>query len=501
MSLKRALYLTHRWLGVGMCLLFALWFTTGVIMMYVEYPELTENERLANLPVLAIPDVAISAGQAAAIAGTDATEIRLSSVAGRPAYLIRDNDGDLHTIFADDGSSLRSLSRDQALATVRYSGFAAADSRPEHAGVIVDDQWTVSSVLDEHRPLHRVLLGDAAGTILYVSSRTGQIVRDTHRSERFWNWLGSTIHWIYPVQLRRHSGLWTQLLIYLSLIGVISVLTGGIVGLLRLRLINRYRGNRITPYRGAGKWHHLLGLACYVFIATFIFSGLMSMSPWGIFDSSAAEAPQIERYMGGTTLDLDRAPLPEPALLPPGIREIEWLQIAGTGHLSVSRTASDKLLIDASRGSPSEQRAALEQRIRDAIPAMLPDASLASLEILTEYDNYYYSRHNRYFPLPAIRARFSDDESTWYHIDLNTGKVVSRLTDASRLARWLYNGLHSLDFRALTSRGIAWDLTVIALCIIGTAFSISAVVIGWRRLIFPTRRRPRLRHATELRGT
>jgi len=40
---KRFLYLFHRWLGVGLCLWFALLFVSGVIMMYVEYPELTED--------------------------------------------------------------------------------------------------------------------------------------------------------------------------------------------------------------------------------------------------------------------------------------------------------------------------------------------------------------------------------------------------------------------------------------------------------------------------
>ena len=52
LRVKRYLYLVHRWFGVGMCVLFAMWFATGIIMMYVEYPELTEEERLATLAPL-----------------------------------------------------------------------------------------------------------------------------------------------------------------------------------------------------------------------------------------------------------------------------------------------------------------------------------------------------------------------------------------------------------------------------------------------------------------
>ena len=40
MKIKRALYLTHRWLGVVLCLFMAMWFLSGVVMMYVGYPKL-----------------------------------------------------------------------------------------------------------------------------------------------------------------------------------------------------------------------------------------------------------------------------------------------------------------------------------------------------------------------------------------------------------------------------------------------------------------------------
>ena len=49
---KRLLYLFHRWLGVVLCVWFALLFASGIIMMYVEYPELTEEERLWQMDEL-----------------------------------------------------------------------------------------------------------------------------------------------------------------------------------------------------------------------------------------------------------------------------------------------------------------------------------------------------------------------------------------------------------------------------------------------------------------
>jgi len=126
--------------------------------------------------------------------------------------------------------------------------------------------------------------------------------------------------------------------------------------------------------------------------------------------------------------------------------------------------------------------AALRLRVERAAAKFLPDASIASTQVLDRYDNYYYTRHNRYRPLPVYRVRFNDFESTWFHIDLSSGAVITRETDASRLGRWLFNGMHSLDFTWLTRRGLAWDLTVIALSVIGFAFAVTSVVIGIRRI-------------------
>ena len=49
-TLRRWLYIGHRWVGIVTCLFFAMWFISGVVMMYVAFPGLTDKERLAALP-------------------------------------------------------------------------------------------------------------------------------------------------------------------------------------------------------------------------------------------------------------------------------------------------------------------------------------------------------------------------------------------------------------------------------------------------------------------
>jgi hypothetical protein len=484
LRVKRYLYLVHRWLGVAMCALFALWFATGVVMMYVEYPELTEEERLATLPPLDFGRVAVAPDEAAARSGlqADVATIALTVLGSRPAYKVRDETGAVAVVLADDGSRFAGHGPASALEVAQHSGFASDGALAAYDGLVDIDQWTVSAVLDEHRPLHRIAIGDGRGTVVYVSSTTGEIVRDTHRAERLWNWVGSTLHWIYPYQLRRHVGLWTELLTYLSLAGVISVITGAVIGMLRLRLRRRYRARDVTPYRGAAKWHHLLGLVGLVFLSTFIFSGLMSMAPWGLFDSASSEEEQTRRYaQGGEEPAAWHAVEPRTIPSDGAVKEVEWRRVAGLTHAVVSRSAGDReVVVDGLRGEESLRT--VRARIAAALPALVPDARITAAGLVTEYDDYYYSRHNRYRPLPVYRVEFDDPERTWFYVDWTTGAVVLRYTTAARVQRWLYNGLHSLDFSFLTRRGVLWDATLIVLSVVGFVFAATAVVVGWRRI-------------------
>src|SRR6202000_145512 len=45
----RTLILAHRYLGIAVGLLMVLWCLSGMVMMYVPYPQLTEDERVQHL--------------------------------------------------------------------------------------------------------------------------------------------------------------------------------------------------------------------------------------------------------------------------------------------------------------------------------------------------------------------------------------------------------------------------------------------------------------------
>src|SRR3954452_8518044 len=65
----RLLVYTHRWLGIAGCVLFLVWFASGVVMMYARMPSLSAEERLARLPPLNLSAAPVQPAGARAAAG------------------------------------------------------------------------------------------------------------------------------------------------------------------------------------------------------------------------------------------------------------------------------------------------------------------------------------------------------------------------------------------------------------------------------------------------
>ena len=165
-------------------------------------------------------------------------------LAGRP--VLRSN---LHLIDLMTGGAIDHVSEEQA-ATVA-AGFAnGTPNAPLSVSLIDYDQWTVSGEFNSDRPLYRFALGDKLQTEVYVSSTTGRAVQMTTGAERFWNWLGAVPHWLYFAELRRNSWLWSQVVIYTSLLGCFLAGIGIYIGVVRRPHCRRGDGRRIADSTG-----------------------------------------------------------------------------------------------------------------------------------------------------------------------------------------------------------------------------------------------------------
>jgi hypothetical protein len=80
--LKRAIIFVHRWLGVGLCSIFLLWFPSGIAMMYWDFPSVASADRMQRSPPLDAPRITVSPERAFAALGTTKADIEGILVTG-----------------------------------------------------------------------------------------------------------------------------------------------------------------------------------------------------------------------------------------------------------------------------------------------------------------------------------------------------------------------------------------------------------------------------------
>lgn len=473
---KRWLYLFHRWTGIVLCLFFAIWFVSGVVMMYVPFPSFRAPERIAA--AAPIDWARVRVGPDAALARLRErdfpTEMRLGMSGGAPVYHFVTEDG-RRAVSAETGAEILSVDARRAGAIAS----ALVGSPVESVSAVDRNQWVVTRAYRKIAPFWRVRLADAAQTDVYVVQKTGEIVQNTTAHERFWNWLGAVPHWIYFEALRVHQEPWRQTVLWSSGIGILGAIAGLWIGLLRVRLRKRYKSGSTSPYRGWMKWHHVVGLVGGIFVVTWVFSGWLSMSPWGGFRDS--DRGIADRY---TAARAGFAPtdLRQLARSARGAGEVEFTYLAGSPVILASRASSDTLLLDGTTGRPASLTQA---RIEAVARTAVTDGRLVRTERLGSHDRYWYSTgdpRGDARPLPVLRLVFDDPAQTWLHIDPATGILLGQVGSGGRTHRWLFAALHSFDLPFLLEMRLLRDALMWIFSAAGLIVSVSGVVIGWRRL-------------------
>src|SRR5437588_9821436 len=104
---KRVLIFVHRWMGVFLCALFLMWFASGIVMMYWQFPEVTPAARLSHATALDAPRIHLSPAEAYARLQLDSPPVaaQLLTYDGRPAYRFRFGLDDVSIVYADNGQT------------------------------------------------------------------------------------------------------------------------------------------------------------------------------------------------------------------------------------------------------------------------------------------------------------------------------------------------------------------------------------------------------------
>ncbi|SCW35377.1 TonB-dependent Receptor Plug Domain [Sphingobium faniae] len=468
----------HRWLGVLVGLIMTIWCLSGFVMMYVDYPRLLPAEQLSGLEPLVLPapgvleridipaDTALSAARIEMLDGRPVLRLRPALDPSRPIEQTRalPQAYDLQT-----GKPLTPVSASQALSIgerfARGFGIAGKATSAVPTGM---DQWTVQTFRG-HQPLYRVEFDDPAGSTVYVAGNSGKIVQQTTRFERFWGWLGAVPHWLYPTMLRQDGALWSQVIVWSSLLGCFLTATGLWVGIGRLR--RRRDGSLGSPYRGLWWWHHIFGLFFGILTLTWVASGLFSMNPWGFLGSMAGFA-EAQRLEGKSTWGHVRNAMSAVGDLPEGTARLQSAPLGGQSFVVAVNRDGDAARFGADGRRAPLDRAALAAALRDGPP-------IASLALLRSEDSYYYT-HKFPMSLPVWRAILADEEQTRLYMDPQTGSLIRAFDRDGRNFRWLQNGLHSLDLPFMRRRPV-WDLIVLPLLAAVTLVCATGTWMGFRK--------------------
>jgi len=480
---KRTLIFLHRWTGVALCLLFLLWFVSGIVMMYWDFPSVRAEDRLERSPSLEAFAIQLSPVEAYAKVESQQSgmQIRLNMFDGRPVYRFRAGRGE-RMIYADSGEEQLRVSAEMAgriasAWTAQPVGAAKTESLQDV------DQWTVQGGLRNLRPLWKYSWPN--GEQVYVSGASGEVVQYTTSASRFWAYLGAIPHWLYFTPLRKHQPEWSRLVIWTSGIGAVVALMGIAIGVWMYSFSKRYQYDGVPtslPYRGPKRWHAILGLIFGAAAASWAFSGMLSMDPFPTRGGRAGANANISGALRGRFQIAAFEPKhPREALKQLAdlkIKEIELTSFAGQAVYLATAAQGDTRIIPV-QGQPIREFGT--DRVIEAVKSGVSPDNLAEVSVAHDYDAYYLDRrHER--PLPIVVVRLNDADQTRYYIDPKTARIAGTYSSRAWVSRWLYHGLHSFDFPWLYKYRPLWDIVVISFMLGGTALCITSLILAWRVL-------------------
>ena len=477
-SVNRTIFLVHRYLGISLGLVVTLWCLSGFVMMYVPYPELSPEEQLAGSADLDLDSVACCTLPAEAeFSAIDISNAEIVSWPSGPLLFLEDTFGDQYPIDLKSGVYLAEITKQIADENaLQYSQQFGLGSEVGFEQMIEVDQWTVYGSYSTHRPLFHYIVNDGKGSRLYVSSTTGEVVLHTTRAERGWNWVGSVVHWIYPTTLRQNQTAWFWTVVILSGISLFLCIVGVYVAICYLQINKK---GPISPFQGWGLWHHYIGLIFGLFTMTWLFSGLLSMTPFSALQgrSISAEMSVVrgdQSIFGGPFRqhleELSQAELDSEAV------RIKFVSVEGKMDALVYNRDGSALRYNPSTWMPEKLNDSYFQRIGQNIR---PEIQIEEQGWIDQEDAYFYSRRLTP-PLPAYRVIYEDGERAYF--DRISGELLYLADNARQWNRWLFTGLHSLDFWSWIRAKPVWDIIVLLLLGGVTAGAITGTWLGCKRI-------------------
>lgn len=476
--IKRLLYKFHRILGTLLSILFLLWFLSGFVMIYHNFPKISNSEKFKGLQY-------IDVNKLNSCDSLLATQISSESL--RSCILKAKEDGSF-VIETKNKDSIYLLSQ-YGISANRYTYSEIYDYASKVNPSMITridtinnlDRWLPYDKSKADFPAYKFYYEDSLKSQLYVSSLSGEGIQYTNSDSRFWAWVGAIPHWLYIANLRHSTDLWKGVVIGLSGIGSLLCITGLIIGFRSFYKRYRHKKKIRSPYKIlAYKWHHILGFIFGIFVFTFAFSGMMSLQkvPQWMIKTHNTDLQSALMYN-----PLNKHPL-EYALdykivlrkYAGNIKKLEW---ASFGNLNYYKAIIGDSLYYIDATSESLKPLCLSEKdIRERLRIIYTEP--ISIEVLHDYDNYYIHKRNK-LPLPVYKVSVSDKDKSLYYINPYTTDI-SYFNTNTKVRKWTYQALHSFSIKWLLDRPVLWNILMWTTMIAGTLISFTAVWLSYKSI-------------------
>lgn len=476
----------HKVTGSLLSLLFLVWFVSGIVMIFDGFPHASRKDRFDYLKPFSEKQMQQLAAPNKAWKG----KVTLELCEGEPVYRVYKSRKS-QTVY-----NARTLVQLPTFTEMHARQIATNFLKSPVKELVVQnelDQWIPWSYYQPLLPVYKCYMNDIKHTVLYVSRQTGEIIQQTDRRARWSARVGAIPHWLYFKKLRLQKGLWVNVVIFLSAVGIVACVSGIVVGFIRKK-----NDKGITPYKKAAyKWHHITGYIFGVFVFTFILSGFFSVAhvpDWMVGVKN--EKPVSIKW--NQKLDLSAQPVVLPLEIwdaletKENVRRIEWKNLQGQPGFYVYYNHYQVPEVYVLKAGVVQKKAFYTVPEIEALAgAHIPHTDF-EVQVQEGYDNYYTGSAMYYLPETAYKIQVNDAPQTWIYLNPISGDEVKRYTKNTRLRRWLYQGLHKFNFQFLKAEA-DWfrKLLLVVLSLGGIAVSATGVWLSkvWlRRTIRKTKK-------------
>ena len=479
---NRTMFFLHRLSGTIVALFFAMWFLTGLVLIYHPYPRVDDKMKQAHMENL--PDTLPVLDPF--IAKVDGTIRNISVHQQLGQTLIEISTRDKDYIFCTDTAQQQKAINEEALMQIASNWVEGIPIKKDT--IYYREQWVLYERYKSEMPMVHLTYDDKDKSELYISIKTGEVHQWTTSSNRFWAYIGAIPHKLYFPFIRKDLETWKWCIYIGGFICLIAAFTGFYVGifvLIRRRLKKHVWEN---PYKKfVYRWHEFIGLGMGLFMIRF----------WGR-KPLPLSAYKLD-YTLLTTVCKD-------------IKSVDWTHFGSVPVYAVVN-ADSMVYIDASKSTPEPVEVSSEEILECAIKVIsqgksdgenshghatrmerekssansTPDSgketetatiqkSDCSIELLTAYDEYYTDRDNEY-PLPIYKVDINNADGSRFYVSPQTGEV--RYSNHNRrVKRWAVNAIHYLKIQALMKHKVLWTICIWVLCLGGAFVSLTGAWLG-----------------------